>query len=166
MATESKVQVAPKATVAKKATSTPTGGSKIAVVLVRSWCGSNPDTKETLRLLRLMRKNFCVVLPSTAPNVGMVKKVKDYVTWGEIGDDTYKQLVEKRGEIYLAPLTDRHKKYNSKVLDYAGKKYKPYFRLNSPKKGFGRKGIKIPFGVGGALGFRGEKMSDLILRML
>ncbi len=160
MVNESKVHVA------KKAASTPVGNGRIAVVLVRSWNGSNPDTKETLRILRLVRKNFCVVLNSSATAIGMAKKVKDYVTWGEIDEATYKQLVEKRGELYLAPLEDRHKKYSSKVLEFSGKKYKPYFRLNSPKKGFGRKGIKIPFGVGGALGYRGEKMADLVLRML
>jgi large subunit ribosomal protein L30 len=73
--------------------------------------------------------------------IGMLIKVKDYVTWGEINPETA-EMLKKRDE---------------------GKKF---YRLNSPKKGFGRKGIKIPFGIGGALGHRGEKINDLIQRMI
>lgn len=46
------------------------------------------------------------------------------------------------------------------------KKIKNYFRLNSPRKGFERKGIKKPFSIGGALGYRGSKINDLIKRMI
>ena len=43
---------------------------------------------------------------------------------------------------------------------------KPFFRLNPPVKGFDRKGIKVPFSLGGALGYRKEKINDLIKRMV
>ena len=43
---------------------------------------------------------------------------------------------------------------------------KKFFRLSPPRKGFGRKGIKFAFTKGGALGYRGIKINDLIKRML
>ena len=36
----------------------------------------------------------------------------------------------------------------------------------SEKKGYGRKGIKTPFSKGGALGYRGDKINDMIQRMM
>ena len=43
---------------------------------------------------------------------------------------------------------------------------KSFFRLLPPKKGFERKGIKVPFSLGGALGYRKEDINNLIERML
>ena len=139
---------------------------KIAIVLVRGLAGLTQKVKDTLAMLRLTRKNFCVVVPNNPVYVGMINKVKDYVTWGVIDDATYSELIEKRGEEYKGRLEDSKKKYNYKTLRVNGKHYKPYFRLNPPKKGFGRKGIKVAFKVGGALGNRNEAINDLIKRML
>ena len=47
-----------------------------------------------------------------------------------------------------------------------GQKIRKNFRLNSPRKGYGRKGIKVSFNEGGALGYRGNKINDLIKRMI
>ncbi len=153
--------------VAAKTEKVTTGNaSRVAVVLVRSWVGANPDSVKTLDLLRLRRKNYCVVVKATPQNMGMIKLVKDLVTYGEINDATFATLVEKRGEDFKAPLQDKRGMCKSKVLEFNGRKLKPYFRLNPPRKGFGRKGIKMPFSVGGALGYRGEKMNDLVQRML
>jgi len=43
---------------------------------------------------------------------------------------------------------------------------KNFFRLNPPKGGFERKGIKIQYSLGGALGYRKEKINDLVVKML
>jgi len=84
--------------------------------------------------------------------MGMIKKAENYITWGEIDDDTLAMLKEKREEI---------------TMNKQGKKIaKSFFRLNPPRKGFGRKGIKMPFNSGGALGYRGDKINDLIRRMI
>jgi len=139
---------------------------KMAVVLVRGTVGVSQSVKDTLSLLRLNKKNYCVVIDNNPVNIGMIKKVKDYITWGEIDNETYKELVDKRGEEFQARATDRKEKYSYKSLEISGKKYKPYFRLNPPRKGFGRKGIKIAFKVGGGLGYRAEKINDLVKRML
>ncbi len=140
--------------------------SQLAVVLVRGMVSVTVKIKDTLKMLRLTHKNYCVVINNNSVSRGMVKKVKDYVTWGEISNDTFKQLVEQRGILYQGPTEDSKKKYTYKTLEFGGKKYKPYFRLNPPRKGFGRKGMKIPFNSGGGLGYRADKINDLIRRML
>ena len=156
-----------KETEMKEKHETKTAPQKIAVILVRGLINVKTPIKDTLKMIRLTRKNHCVVLNNNPINLGMIKKVKDYVTWGEIPEETFKELVEKRGQLYDGPETcSRGKIKYKKFFTYNNKKYKKYFRLNSPRKGLGRKGIKIPFKVGGGLGYRGEKINDLIKRML
>ena len=139
---------------------------KLVVVLVRGLIDLSQEIKDTLRMLRLTRKNHCVVVDDTPSVHGMVVKVKDCVTFGPLSSETFAKLVEKRGVEFLGRKTDRQKAYSYDMIAYNGKDYLPYFRLSPPRKGFGRKGIKIAFGVGGALGNRGEKINDLIERML
>lgn len=125
---------------------------KIAVIMVRGLIGIDKKKRDTLVMLRLYRKNYCVVLDNTPSITGMLKKVKDYVTWGEIDDETLKLLREKREE---------------KTKNKEGKEtVKPFFRLSPPRGGFERKGIKKPFNVGGALGYRRAKINELIKRMV
>ena len=112
----------------------------IGVVRVRGLIGTDKPTEATLRRLHLYRKNFCSVIEDTASNRGMLNKLKDLATWGEVTEETVKLLKQKTN--------------------------KPFFRLNSPRKGFGRKGIKKAFSTGGALGERKDKINDLIQRML
>ena len=140
----------------------------VAVVLVRGKINVRHDIKKTLEQLRLYSKNCCIVLPKTKENLGMIKKIKDYITWGDIDDATMNELFEKKGEEYKGRTQDSKGKieYKSKFTEHNGKKYKKFFRLNSPKKGYGREGIKAPFNKGGALGNRGDKMKDLIVRMV
>ena len=115
--------------------------SKIAVIRVRGTVNIEHGVKKTLDMIHLYRKNYCCVVESNDYYRGMVEKVKDFVTYGEIDEETYKLMKEKRGD---------------------GK----FFRLHPTVRGFGRKGIKKPFNSGGALGFRGEKINELIRRML
>ncbi|MBW2970579.1 hypothetical protein KY320_00300, partial [Candidatus Woesearchaeota archaeon] len=56
----------------------------------------------------------------------------------------------------------KYKKY----ITVNGKKLKPYFRLSPPRGGFERKGVKNSFKSGGAAGYRGSKMNELIKRMI
>lgn len=139
---------------------------KLAVVLVRGLVKVPRPIKETLFLMNLTRKNHCVVLDNNLVNQGMLTKVKDYITWGEISSETFKELIQKRGEPFLQREGDSKSKYTYNCLVAEDKKYKKYFRLNPPRKGFGRKGIKVSFNASGGLGYRGEKMNDLIKRML
>jgi len=141
--------------------------SKIAIIRVRGPVKVKKKIELTMQLLKLHRKNYCVVIDATPNLIGMIKKVKDYTTFGEIDDETLSLLIEKRGEEYKDREKDRKEKIEyTKFVIINNKKYKPFFRLNPPKKGFGRKGIKVAFKTGGALGDRKEKINDLIKRML
>ncbi len=123
---------------------------KLAVIRVRGPVRVKKEINHTIELLGLYRKNFCVLVDKK--DIGMIKKIKDYVTYGEIDKETEDMLVEKRGE---------------KTKDKEGKDVmKKFFRLSPPRKGFGRKGIKFSFSKSGALGYRAGKINDLIKRML
>ena len=114
--------------------------SKIAIILVRGTIATPQEIRDTLRMLKITRKNHCTFREKNESIVGMVTKVKDLVTWGELNAETEKLLTPKMQNTVV--------------------------RLQPPRKGFGRKGIKLPFKVGGALGYRGAKINDLIKRMV
>jgi large subunit ribosomal protein L30 len=120
----------------------------IAVIQIRGTINSKTEIKNTLKFLNLERKHACTVVPDTPNYLGMLNKVKDYVAFGEISDETNKKLIEKRG-----------------MKNKEGK-LKPFFRLHPPKGGFERKGIKKTFKEGGVLGNRGKEMSKLVEKML
>ena len=140
---------------------------KIAVIRIRGSIGINRDIERTLKQLMLYKKNYCAVVSNNESYNGMVKKVKNYATWGEIDEETYSLLIKEKGELYKRRLSDSRKKieYN-RYITTNDKKIKKFFRLNSPRKGYGRKGIKVPFNMGGALGYRADKIKDLIKRMI
>src|SRR3989344_5419118 len=139
--------------------------SKIAVVRIRGKAGVNKRIEETLCRLRLYNKYHCVIVNNNKEVIGMLKKIKDYVTWGEVDKDTLVKLFTERGRL------PSNKKFSEML--YNGKKQirdvpglKPYFRLKPPLRGFERGGIKMPFSMGGVLGYRREKINDLIQRMI
>ncbi len=141
--------------------------AKIAVIRVRGRINLSEELKKTFEMLNLHNKNWCVVLNDSPSVRGMLKKVKDYVTWGEISESTYNELIQKRGEKYKERTEDSRSKIQyKKYIIYNNEKYKRFFRLNPPKKGYGRKGIKASFNNGGALGYRAEKINDLLQRMM
>jgi len=115
---------------------------KIAVIRIHGRVKLKKDIVETLNRLRIRKKYSCVVFENlTKVELGMIKKVKDFVAYGEISDETYKKLVEKRGG-----------------------KIKNFFRLHPPRKGIDS---KKHFGVKkGVLGNNKSKINDLIKRML
>ncbi len=140
---------------------------KLALIRVRGNVNLRDDVKYTFSLLRLYRKNFCVVVEDNPTFKGMINKVKDYITYGEISDDVYKELVSKRGEEYKGKEKDSKGKIEYKrFILVDGKKIKPFFRLNPPRGGFERKGIKVSFKAHGALGYREDKINDLLKRMI
>src|SRR3989442_3783008 len=60
-------------------------------------------------MLRLTRQNHCVIVPENPAYRGMVKKVKDFITWGEVTPEVVAKLLLKRGG-----LTDAAVKENSR----------------------------------------------------
>ena len=142
-------------------------GKKIVVIRVRGKIHLTHELRKTFEMLNLHNKNGCVVIDNTPSKIGMVKRVKDYVTWGEITEENYKKLVETKADLYEARLEDSKGiiKYN-KFFTHNKKNYKKFIRLSPPRKGFGRAGVKTPFTLRGALGYRGEKINDLLKRMI
>ncbi len=155
--------------------------NKVVVIRIRGGIGVKKTLKDTMSMLRLYKKHTCVILNNTPSTVGMVKKLKDYVTWGEIDEPTIKLLLSKRGKLPgNKPLTEEYVKEKLKLtIDEFTKEFvtdkkqlkdipgfKQFFRLSPPIKGFERKGIKKPFSLGGSLGYRKDKINELIHKMI
>ncbi|MBU2589710.1 MAG: 50S ribosomal protein L30 [Nanoarchaeota archaeon] len=154
---------------------------RIAIVRIQGGVRIHSTVKDTLNMLRLYKKHTCVVVPNNPIFMGMLNKVKDFVTWGEINPEVFKQLLEKRGKLPAKkPITEAYLKEKTKLTFdkfttefFAFKKelkdvpgLKPFFKLCPPVKGYERKGTKKPFSLGGVLGYRKDKINDLIVRML
>jgi large subunit ribosomal protein L30 len=152
----------------------------LAVVRVRGVINVKNDIRDTLTMLGLGRVNHCILLNETPESMGMLLKVKDYVTWGPIDAETATTLVKERGRMKGGRPLDE------KSLEDLGK-YKSFedlgksladgkanwskmdstvrvFRLHPPRKGL--EGIKRSYKVGGALGDRGEDINTLLQRMM
>lgn len=139
------------------------------------------DIGKTLNLLRLNKKNHCVVVPETKEIVGMIKKVKNAITWGELDEATIVKLILKRGRLpgnkriteeYVKEKTGKTTDILAKEITQGSTKLKeipglkPVFRLNPPSKGLERKGLKKEFSMGGSWGYRGVKINELLKRMI
>lgn len=131
---------------------------QIAVIRLRGRTGLQGDVAATLDMLNIRHVNHCAIVPDTPDFVGMLKKAKDYITWGHVDADTLKLLLEKRGEAALA------NSKNAVVMN--GKNYKPCFRLSPAKGGLGSRGVKASFTNSGALGDRKEKVNELLRKMI
>ncbi len=154
--------------------------TKLAVIRIRGTVDVPYDVEHTLKLLRLHKKHHCVIIDDRPDYLGMLNKVKDWVTWGEIDADTLAQLLRKRGRLRgNKPLTDDYiRKYGwDSIEEFAiavieGRaslkdipNLKPVFRLAPPSGGF-KGSIKKPFTVGGELGYRGPEINELLRRMM
>ncbi len=138
-----------------------------AVIRVRGNISVSPKTKKTLELLNLKAVNNMSIWPENKQALKMIKSVENYVTFGKISEELLKEIIEKK--LKKKKLEKDSEKIIKEII--GGKKLKEFeienkFNLNPPKKGYGRKGIKKPFGLGGALGDRKEKINDLIKRMI
>ena len=85
-----------------------------AVVQVRGVVKTRRDIKDTFKMLRLHHINHCVLIADSPENLGMIRKVKDYVAYGEVDAPTIETLLLTRGRVIGdAPLTDEYIKSNS-----------------------------------------------------
>jgi len=154
---------------------------RIAIVRIKGVVKTNRKVKDTLYLLRLRKTNVAVVLDNRKPILGMIKKVEPWVAWGEINKNIFKNLLLKRGRLegnkrlsedYIKEKTgiginefvDKFFRFEMELSDIPG--LKPFFRLKPPSGGYGRKGIKHPKSEGGAWGYWGEDINNLLERMI
>ena len=148
------------------------------IVRVRGTIHSRHDVVETLHHLHLTRANHATILPE-APSVGgMLTRVQGYVTWGEADPGTIELLLRARGEtVQGEPLTDTNvgDALRAKDLPEVTRRIaeagmprvaglKPLFRLKAPKGGW--RSTKRAYSLGGALGYRGRAINDLVRRMV
>jgi len=148
------------------------------IVRVRGSIHARHDVDETLQFLHLTRPNHATVVPEVPSMRGMLSKVQGYVTWGEAEPDTVTLLLEQRGETMegtrltpqavadIAPGQDLPaitRSVAEQGLTHV-RGLKPLFRLKAPKGGW--RSTKKPFALGGALGYRGRAINDLVRRMI
>ncbi len=152
----------------------------IAAIRIRGHVNVNRDVEATMVMLHLTRANHCSLIKENPSYLGMLQKVKDYITFGTISAETLAELIAKRGKLVGdVPITDEIVKENTEY-DSIGKfaeavisgdadfrdlpDVKTLFRLHPPIKG--HRSIKRHFTTGGALGNREEAINDLIRRMI
>jgi large subunit ribosomal protein L30 len=112
----------------------------ICIIRIRGRVGLDRDIKETFDRLRLRKKYSCIVIKRPSKEeLGMIKKLRNFIAYGTISEYTYKKLVSKRKT-----------------------KIENFFRLHPPRKGINTKS-HFPKGV---LGDHKEKINELVERML
>ncbi|MBN1681945.1 50S ribosomal protein L30 [Candidatus Bathyarchaeota archaeon] len=151
----------------------------LLVIRIRGGIDVPKKIEDTLMMLRVDRNNYATLIKNTPSYNGMLKKAKDYITWGEPTLDTIKTILEKRGKLV------GDKKITNENLSQLGypnidnlaesitngeldltymNGIKPFFRMHPPKKGFKRT-VKRAYTDHGELGYRGEAINELALRM-
>lgn len=135
--------------------------------------------KTTLKLLKLEKKYRATIIPAKDNTLGMLNKVKHYVSWYEVDTTLAKELLDKKGR------KSGYKKITQEVLDEIGykttdelaaslaegktsltklKPLKPWFALAPPRHGFKRSTKKL-YGQKGVLG-QNKDLATLVRNMM
>ncbi len=135
----------------------------IAIIRIAGMVKKKPIIRETLDRLRLRRKYSCVLVKPNKDNLGMIKKVKFYVSYGNIEKNILIKLLKQRGK-----KIDKTKFDAENIADELLKRkslkelgFKPFFRLHPPRGGIKSK-LQYPKGVLG----HNKDINKLIERML
>ena len=152
----------------------------ICAVRVRGTIRASRDVRETLKMLRLTRNNYAVLIDYRPSFIGMLKAAQNFITWGEASKEIVHMLITKKGRLIgNKKLTEEYAQtagfksldelaeaiFNCRVEYLKLPNVQPVFKLHPPTKGFKGK-IKKSYGAGGELGYRGEKINELVKRMV
>jgi len=152
----------------------------LVVVRVRGVGDASPQIEKTLENLRLNRNCHMALLDNRPSFLGMLKKARNFVTWGEITKENILLLLRKRGRLLGDKRLDdiyAQKAGYETLEDLAGALYKlevefqhlpdikPVFRAHPPKKGYKGK-TKKSYTTGGVTGYRGEAINTLVENMI
>jgi len=132
----------------------------------------------TLTNLNLNKKFNATLVPENLQTLGMLRKVKDSISWYKADKEIIKDLLEKRGKkdgYKSITVNDLPAKFGTfdEIADALSsdtiklsdlESIKPWFTLNPPKGGFKRK-TKKQYSQGGILGENKELIS-IIRRMM
>ena len=151
----------------------------IVAIRIRGVISASLEVRETLGMLRLTKNNYAVLIDDRQSFLGMLSLVRDYVTYCEPSKETVTELIKQRGRLQgdkkFTEDYARNNGYDSldaladAVFDCKTEYWKMpgvqgVFRLHPPTKGF-KHSIKRGYGQGGELGYRGEKIYELLKRM-
>lgn len=147
------------------------------VIRLRGEMGISPEILDTLKRMNLPSKYSAALIPDTPSNAGMINKVADYITWGEIDQQSLVELLKKRGRLPgERRLTEEaikelslgsYEELAERILREGSviPPLKKTFRLTPPSGGF--KGhVMRHIKSGGELGYRGQAIADLIQKMI
>jgi len=151
----------------------------IVAVRIRGTIRASREVRETLQMLNLRRNNYAVLIDNRPAFLGMLKTAQNFITWGEASKETVNMIIKERARLAgnKKPTDEYAQKNGYKSLEELAEailnchieywklpNVKPIFRLHPPSKGFKGK-VKKACGMGGELGYRGEKINELIKRM-
>lgn len=142
--------------------------SLLVLIRISGMVNRSADVRDTLDKLKLRRKYVCTLVDSDKKEVmGMVKKIRSFISYGEIDKETLSELIKVRGETLPAE-KGKGKIDNEKLAEMLLKNktfeksgIKPFFRLHPPRGGINTKD-HFPQGVLG----ENKKINELIKRML
>lgn len=152
----------------------------IVAIKVRGTISAKREARETLDMLKIKKTNNAVIIDNRPSFIGMLYRVQNYVTWGEVTKETLSEMLKKRGKLVgNKKFTDEYAKElgyksindlansiaNCQVEYWKLPNVRSVFKFHPPKKGFKGK-IKKSYAAGGEAGYRSEKINDLILRMI
>ena len=152
----------------------------ICAVRVRGTVRASRDVRETLQMMRLTRNNYAVLIDDRPSFIGMLKAAQNIATWGDVSKETVHTLITKKGRLAgNKKFTEEYAQttsfksldelaeaiFNCRIEYWKLPNVQPVFKLHPPSKGFKGK-IKKSYGSGGELGYRGEKINELIKRMV
>jgi len=135
--------------------------------------------KTTLKLFKLEKKFRATIIPAKENTLGMLNKVKHYVSWQEIEPSLAKELLNKKGRKsgYKKITQDDIKEIGFKSIDELAnslaegqtslsklKPLKPWFALSPPRYGFKRSTKKM-YGEKGVLG-QNKELGALVKNMM
>jgi large subunit ribosomal protein L30 len=142
-----------------------------AAIRIRGRRKLNKKIADTINMLNLKKPNYCTVFILNPSYLGMLKKAKDYITWGPISKNLFLKLFIKKAQIgrkKLSQLKDKKEIEQMALEIFEGKKtlkalgLNPFFRLRPPSKGFKNKKKLYPYGD---LGPR-ENIDGILKRMI
>ena len=149
------------------------------VVRIRGQADVPHWATNTMKLLKLEKKFRATIIPAKENTLGMLNKIKHYVSWQEVDSTITRELLDKKGRKsgYKKITSEDISKIGFNSLDELAtslsegksslsklKPLKPWFALSPPKHGF-KKSTKKLYGQKGVLGHNKE-LTTLIRNMM
>ena len=151
------------------------------------WTRIPKEIQLILTKLNLKELNNAIILFYNKDNFKMIKLIESYITWGYINKTRIEELLRKRGSVTVGN-NEPNELDNTQIENALGKygivciediiyeltketknaknvlHYLGYFKLENNDEGFDK--VNVPFEKGGNQGFRGDKINELLKKMI